>query len=72
MEGFTLNPGGTIFGWDNVIDQSLFKRLPQKTPIKNLFLAGAWTFPGGGQSAVMSSGQQAANSILKLEKKKWR
>ncbi len=53
MEGFTLNPGGTIFGWDTIIDQSLFKRLPQNTPIKNLFLAGAWIFPGGGQSAVM-------------------
>jgi len=68
MEHFTLNPGGTIFGWDSTLDQSLLKRLPQKTPIENLYLAGAWTFPGGGQSAVMISGLMAANTILKKDK----
>jgi all-trans-retinol 13,14-reductase len=70
MEHFTLNPGGTIFGWDNTRDQSLLKRLPQKTPIKNLYLAGAWTFPGGGQSAVITSGVMAAQTILKQEGKR--
>lgn len=69
MEHYTLNPGGTIFGWDNTLDQSLMKRLKQETPIKNLYLAGAWTFPAGGQSAVMVSGIMAADKILKLEKK---
>jgi prolycopene isomerase len=70
MEHFTLNPGGSIFGWDNTMDQSLLKRLPQKTPIENLYLAGAWTFPGGGQSAVLSSGLSAAAMIVKADKKK--
>jgi len=69
MEHYTLNPGGTIFGWDNTLDQSLMKRLKQETPIKNLYLAGAWTFPAGGQSAVLVSGIMAADKILKLEKK---
>ena len=68
MEHFTLNPGGTIFGWDNTLDQSLMKRLPQKTPIANLYLAGAWTFPAGGQSAVLVSGIMAADIILNKEK----
>ena len=67
LEGFTLNPGGTIFGWDNNIEQSMFNRLPQETPISNLLLAGAWTFPGGGQSAVIQSGAAAAKTILKWE-----
>ena len=67
MEHFTLNPGGTIFGWDTTLDQSLLKRLPQKTPIENLYLSGAWTFPGGGQSAVLVSGLMVASKILKLE-----
>ncbi len=70
MEHFTLNPGGSIFGWDNIPEQSLLKRLEQKTPIKNLYLAGAWTFPGGGQSGVLVSGLMAANKILKAEGKK--
>lgn len=70
MEHYTLNPHGTIFGWDNIPSQSMMKRLPQKTPIPNLFLAGAWTFPGGGQSAVMASGVSAARLILQQEKKR--
>ena len=67
MEHYTLNPGGSIFGWDNTLDQALLKRLPQKTPIKNLYLAGAWTFPGGGQSAVLISGEMVGREILKME-----
>ena len=67
MEHYTLNPGGSIFGWDNTLDQSLLKRLPQKTPIKNLYLSGAWTFPGGGQSAVLISGATIGSKILKME-----
>jgi len=64
MEGFTLNPMGTIFGWDNTPEQSMGNRLPQQTPIENLLLSGAWTFPGGGQSAVLSSGMLAGMTIL--------
>jgi prolycopene isomerase len=64
MERYTLCPKGSIFGWEYNKDQSMLKRLPQKTPIKNLFLAGAWTFPGGGQSAVLISGNMAADIIL--------
>ena len=69
MEHFTLNPQGTIFGWDNTPEQSMLKRLPPETPIENLYLAGAWTFPGGGQSAVLSSGLMTASKILARETK---
>jgi phytoene dehydrogenase-like protein len=68
MEHYTLNPKGSIFGWEFLKEQSMLKRLPQKTPINNLFLAGAWTFPGGGQSAVLLSGAQAAEMILSRDK----
>ncbi len=67
MERYTLNPGGTIFGWEYNREQSLLKRLPQETPIENLYLAGAWTFPGGGQSAVLISGNMTADMILSEE-----
>jgi len=69
MEHYTLNPKGTIFGWDNTPEQSMMNRLPQETPIENLYLAGAWTFPGGGQSAVLSSGLMAAQKILDKDHK---
>jgi prolycopene isomerase len=61
---YTLNPKGTIFGWANTPAQTIMNRLQQKTPIKNLFLAGAWTVPCGGQSAVLISGSIAAGLIL--------
>ena len=67
LERFTLNQRGTFFGWHNTPDQSVLKRLDQVTPIENLLLAGAWTRPGGGQSAVMFSGRKAAKMILETE-----
>ena len=68
VEGYTLNPRGNFMGWDLTRDQSFFNRLPQQTPIPNLLLAGAWTFPGGGQSAVLQSGLHAASLILEAIK----
>ncbi len=65
IQQYTLNPAGTIFGWDNTVEQAIQNRLEQQTPIPNLLLAGAWTFPGGGQSAVVMSGINAAKVILK-------
>lgn len=67
VEGYTLNPRGTIFGWDHTIDQSLERRLENQTPIDNLYLAGAWTFPGAGQSAVIMSGSLVAGMIMERE-----
>lgn len=67
IEAFTLSPRGSIVGWSNTMDQSLGNRLEQTTEIANLFLAGAWTYPGGGQSQVMLSGQLAAGFILDTE-----
>jgi len=64
LEAYSLNPKGAILGWDNTVDQVMMNRLPQKTPIDNVYLAGAWTFPSGGQSAVMVSGLVAAETIL--------
>jgi len=68
MEHYTSNPKGSIFGWDNTPEQSMMNRLPQETPIHNLYLAGAWTFPSGGQSAVLVSGLMAAKKILARDK----
>lgn len=67
MEHYTLNPRGSIFGWEFSKEQSMMKRLPQKTPIKNLYLSGAWAFPGGGQSAVLMGGETVGRTILGRE-----
>jgi prolycopene isomerase len=64
---FTLSPAGSMVGWDNTPAQTMTNRLPQETPIENLFLVGAWTFPGGGQSTVMNSGRSAARLVITAE-----
>jgi phytoene desaturase len=65
---YTLNRSGAIFGFEQSVDGMYHCRLDEETPIPNLFLAGAWTQPGGGQSAVMLSGYDAmlhANKSIK-------
>jgi phytoene dehydrogenase-like protein len=48
----------------------LLKQIPQKTPIKNLFLVGQWTFPAGGVSAVISGADSCANLVKDYLNKK--
>jgi phytoene desaturase len=62
-ERYTLNTMGAAMGWA-FSPQMFMKRLEQKTPIPNLYLAGHWTMPGGGVPAVALSGLRAARMIL--------
>jgi len=64
MKRYTRNRNGSILGWDNSTEQSMMRRLKQRTPIANLFLAGAWTFPGGGINGASLSGATLADQIL--------
>ena len=57
---YSMNPSGAIYGFAQTVEQTVAGRLPARTPIENLFLAGAWTNPGGGMSAAMLSGVEAA------------
>ncbi len=61
---YTGNPRGAIYGWDQTLDNSGPSRFPLKTPVKNLYLAGAWTNPGGGYGGVISSGLQCFSQIM--------
>jgi phytoene dehydrogenase-like protein len=61
---YTSNYRGAIYGWDQTLDNSMPRRLPQKTPIRNLYLAGAWTQPGHGYGTVISSGLQCFGEIM--------
>ncbi len=62
---FTSNPRGAIYGWDQTVDNSGQRRFPQRTPIKNLYLAGAWTFPGHGYGACIPSGLSCFAEVMK-------
>lgn len=60
---YTANPKGAIEGYENTPQNSGLGWLPQATPIRNLFLAGAWT-NSGGQNPAMQSGVSAAVMAL--------
>ncbi len=55
---YTGNPGGAVYGFD-----SDSKTLDTRTPVKGLYLAGAWS-SGGGYTPVMMSGRDAAMAVL--------
>lgn len=61
---YTSNYRGAIYGFDQTLDNSGSQRLPHKTPVKNLYLAGAWTSPGHGYGAVIPSGLQCFGEIM--------
>lgn len=56
---YTLNRNGCYVGFD-----LRHRRLPQRTPIDGLYLAGAWTEPHGGVLGVILSGRQAADMVI--------
>lgn len=62
FEQSTLNSQGAPLGWQLTPGG---KMRSQKTPIKNLYQAGHWTFPGGGVSHVVISGRNAAQLVLR-------
>ena len=61
MEQNTLNSQGAM-GW---LPTPRSKVRSQKTPIKNLYQAGQWTYPGAGVPTVITSGGNAAQLALK-------
>ncbi|UCH65720.1 MAG: NAD(P)/FAD-dependent oxidoreductase [Ignavibacterium sp.] len=62
---YTSNYKGAIYGFDQTIDNSGQNRLGHETPIKNLYLSGAWTKPGHGYGAVIYSGLMCFGEIMK-------
>lgn len=63
IEKWTGNFEGAAYGWAQIPNQSGIYRLPQTTPLPNLFLTGHWTSPGGGIAAVVASGELTAEAI---------
>ena len=62
---YTANDRGAIYGWDQTPDNSGARRVGHATPIRNLYLAGAWTRPGHGYGAVLMSGLECFAQIVR-------
>lgn len=63
IENYTLNPGGSIYGFAQIPSQSGPFRANAKSKIPGLYMASAWVNPGGGFTGAMMSGFLAARSI---------
>lgn len=64
LEQYTLNHEGSYLGWEITPRQATSGRPHHKTPIDGLYLAGHWTYPGGGMIRVAVSGAHAALVIF--------
>ena len=62
---YTGNDRGAIYGWDETPANSGENRIGHATPVRNLYLAGAWTRPGHGYGAVIQSGLECFAEIVR-------
>jgi all-trans-retinol 13,14-reductase len=62
---YTGHHRGAIYGWDQTVNNSGATRVGHATPIKDLYLAGAWSRPGHGYGAVIPSGLECFAEIVK-------
>ncbi len=62
---YTASYRGAIYGWDQTVDNSGPRRVGHSTPVKGLYLAGAWSSPGHGYGAVLPSGLSCFAEIVR-------
>jgi phytoene dehydrogenase-like protein len=54
---FTRNTEGSIYGFEQAMNNAYINRIDNRTPVKGLYLASAWGNPGGGYAGALKSGQ---------------
>lgn len=64
MKRYTNNKNGAVYGFCQDKKNGGFKRLGQKTPFNNGYIAGAWTQPGGGFQGAIYSAKSCADMIF--------
>jgi all-trans-retinol 13,14-reductase len=62
---YTGHHRGAIYGWDQTVNNSGSVRVGHGTPVKNLYLAGAWSKPGHGYGAVIWSGLECFGELIR-------
>jgi len=62
---YTGHHRGAIYGWDQTVNNSGNTRVGHRTPVKNLYMAGAWSRPGHGYGAVIPSGVECFAEVVK-------
>jgi prolycopene isomerase len=62
---YTGNTEGAIYGFEQSMENAFMNRISNQTPIKGLYLAGAWGEPGGGFSGALRSGRLTFEQIMR-------
>lgn len=65
LSRYTSNRDGSAYGWKQLPEQVYINAFPSNSKIKGLFLAGHWTFPGGGVVSAALSGINAAHKVTR-------
>ena len=63
MQRYTNNKDWAIYGFSQKLSQAGFDRFYNKSHLKNLYFASAWTFPSGGFEGAMRAGYKIAMKI---------
>jgi len=61
---FTGNTEGAIYGFEQSLNNAYMNRISNETPVKGLYLAGAWGNPGGGYEGVLRSGETTFQMLM--------
>ena len=64
QQQYPLHRVGPMYGWAASPQQVGPRRLPNRTPVEGLFLAGHWTQPGHGIWTVVLSGINVARLVV--------
>jgi len=60
---YTGNTHGALYGFEQSMDNAYMTRIPNETPVKGLYLAGAWGNPGGGFVGALNGGKEAFTAL---------
>jgi len=61
---YTGNTDGAIYGFAQDMNNTFINRIENRTPVKGLYLAGAWGSPGGGYRGVLWSGENTFRDMM--------
>jgi len=62
---YTKNPEGAICGYEWSMNNAFMNRIENTTPFKGLYLASAWSNPGGAYILTLDSGFRAYKALAK-------
>ncbi len=61
---YTRNTEGAIYGFEQSTNNAYMKRVDNRTPIKGLYLASAWGYPGGGYAGTLRGGEMTFQKMM--------